>query len=59
MTKFPAMKDGQTYSIDLTKEYLRYACCDCGMVHSIEFAIKGDTLFFKFTQDSRATAQLR
>lgn len=59
MTKFEPMVDGKKYTIKPKDEYMHYACCDCGMVHDIEFAIDGDILYYTYTQNPRASAQLR
>ena len=58
-SKFERMIDGQAYQINWKEGYLRYACCDCGLVHSIEFEVEGDILFFRYDQEPRATGQLR
>ena len=58
-SKYITMKDGEEHSINLTNEYVRYACCDCGMVHIINFSVSEDKLSFTFTQDSRASGQMR
>ena len=47
MSKFERMVDGETYHLDWENYYLRYACCDCGMVHRIDFGVDGETLYFK------------
>ena len=59
MSRFVHLKDAKTESIDIAKQWLRYACCDCGMVHDIIFDIDGDILSYVFTQVPRASAQLR
>ncbi len=44
----------------------RLACCDCGLVHRLEFAIgpkphgrRGLAVMFRAWRDNRATAQIR
>lgn len=59
MSKFKRMNDGQVNQIDWKKKYLCYACCDCGMAHSIEFDVEGDVLYFTYVQNPKATGQLR
>lgn len=59
LSKYERMDDGQVYQINIDEGCLRYACCDCGMVHEITFCLEGDMLMFKYEQIPRATAQLR
>ena len=60
-SKFERLEDGQVYEINLKEQYLKYACCDCGMVHSIQFKVSdnGETLYYRFDQEPKATGQLR
>jgi hypothetical protein len=37
----------------------KIACCDCGLVHLLEFRVEGSVITFKATRDNRATAQRR
>ena len=42
------------------KQILRFQCCDCGLVHDIEFEAKSDNpITVIMTRNSRATGQLR
>jgi len=61
MSKYPRIKDGEPYQLDTTKYILRFACCDCGMVHDFVFNICPDnrTLVYTISQRPRSTAQLR
>ena len=35
------------------------ACCDCGLVHRLDFRVKDGRAQFRARRDNRATAQLR
>lgn len=37
----------------------KVACCDCGLVHSIDFRIKDRRIEFRVFADNRATGQVR
>lgn len=37
----------------------RDACCDCGLVHLVEFRIVDGAIEFRATVDKRATAAMR
>lgn len=37
----------------------KIACCDCGLVHQLEFRKTEDGLEFRAKRDNRATAQKR
>ncbi len=58
--KYPDIRDGEW--IHPLKGY-RMACCDCGLVHHIDFRIvqhKGrNRIVFAGTRDRRATAAMR
>lgn len=46
--------------IDIDKELLACACCDCGLVHDVAFAIEDNgKLGIAMRRNKRATAQLR
>jgi hypothetical protein len=34
-------------------------CCDCGLVHSIDFRVVGNKIQFRVFRDNRATGQAR
>lgn len=40
------------------KEY-RLRCCDCGLVHILNFRITGNAIEFQAYRDNRATGQTR
>ena|ERR1035437_7004994 len=37
----------------------KIACCDCGLVHKIDFRIKDKRIEIRFNLDNRATGQIR
>lgn len=57
--KYHKVKDGE-WVYPRMKGY-KQACCDCGLVHKIEFAHRGasKTLAFRAWRDERATAAMR
>jgi len=60
MSKYPKLEDCGGVDIDIENEVLRFACCDCGLVHTIAFAMEDDdNLGVAFKREVKATAQLR
>jgi len=60
MSKYTKVEDGDTNSLNIkNNEWIKFACCDCGMVHSITFKYEKDILYYTMTQDPRASAQMR
>jgi hypothetical protein len=55
--KYPKIKDGELIQ-PVMKGY-RMACCDCGLVHKIDFKIVGKKIQFRAYRDNRATGQFR
>ncbi len=55
------LEDGARFEIDMEKsELLRLACCDCGLVHEIAFAIEENgKLGIAMKRNARATAAKR
>jgi len=41
------------------KENYGLACCDCGLVHKLDFRVKNGRIQFRARRDNRATSQLR
>jgi hypothetical protein len=37
----------------------KMACCDCGLVHKIDFRIENGKVQFRVFRDNRATGQMR
>lgn len=72
MTKYTKLANDEGYIIDSNEERLRLACCDCGMVHTYVFIMKGNKheklagvslkkneVIPIIRSEPRATAQLR
>lgn len=60
MTKYPKFNDCEGVLLDPDEEYFRFACCDCGLVHTMAVVPEGDgKIGVAFKREPRATAQLR
>ncbi len=72
MTKYTKLNNNEGQLINSNKECLRLACCDCGMVHTYVFIMKGNKheklagvslkkneVIPVIRSEPRATAQLR
>jgi hypothetical protein len=57
-SKYEMLKDGviERYDRDVI---LRFACCDCGLVHDYEIAQTKKYMYFRATRKPKHTAQLR
>jgi hypothetical protein len=49
--------DDEWYAIDWRRQ--REMCCDCHLVHDIDYRVKDGTLMFKARVNKRATAAAR
>ena len=58
MSKYEKLEDNEAYRFD-KDDILRFACCDCGMVHDFRVAGTKKYVYFSATQRPRNTAQLR
>lgn len=55
--RYHKQKDGEWVE---PKPGYRMACCDCGLVHRVEFRVlHGGVVQFRATRDQRATGQRR
>lgn len=60
MGKYKNSGDDDIHIIDPEKQNIKFACCDCGSVHSFIFDLKEDGLIeVNIRADDRAAAQLR
>ena len=51
--------ENEPYSVKCPHE-MEWACCDCGLVHTIMFKIiEKKYLYFKLKRNDRSTAQIR
>ena len=55
--KYPKPEEGEWVSLVMTG--YKMACCDCGLVHRLDFRIVDDRVEFRTYRDNRATGQIR
>ena len=55
--RYPHLEDGEW--IRPRKKYFREMCCDCHLVHKLEFRIVDGKIEFRAFRDERATAAAR
>ena len=53
------LENGELFTIDTDSEYLKFRCCDCGLVHLIELEISGSVVEFRLYRDERSTSAVR
>jgi nitroimidazol reductase NimA-like FMN-containing flavoprotein (pyridoxamine 5'-phosphate oxidase superfamily) len=58
MAKYPVLVDGEAITIK-PGEILRFACCDCGLVHNMAFAFEDGEIGIAIERNKRATGQKR
>ena len=58
MSKYPQIEKNGV-EINWKKDIIHLSCCDCGLVHSIEFFVKKDKMIMKMKRLNRATGQIR
>ena len=56
--RYPVLNDGDAIAIK-PGEILRFACCDCGLVHNIAFAYEDGEIGIAIERNRRATGQKR
>ena len=59
LSKYKKLEDFEGFLVDPENETIRFACCDCGLVHDIGIAIEEDKVGLVFVRRNRHTAQLR
>jgi len=59
--QYPKVDDGEITEIRWRVQSLRFACCDCGLVHKFEFNVSGPGEILEVTlyRKDRSTAALR
>jgi hypothetical protein len=57
-TKYTRLDDGDGFEID-PNNILYFACCDCGLVHRIEFKKINRLVKMKMFRENRRTAAYR
>lgn len=56
---YPVIEDGEGFEVE-SGEIMRLACCDCGLIHDIGFAIEENgKIGVALKRNNRATAQRR
>lgn len=56
---YPRIGQGEAVQFNWRKADFNFACCDCGLVHTLRFAVKGHTLRMRGWRNNRATGQIR
>jgi hypothetical protein len=54
--KYDQLQDGEW--VHPIKRY-KLCCCDCGLVHNVDFRIKNRSVQFRVFRNNRSTAQIR
>jgi len=64
--RYPRVSDGEWFIVNTKGNYLRWACCDCGLVHNVDFSVvydenhkTTDDIGMKVHRNNRSTGQLR
>jgi len=55
--KFEVQEEGEWATT--TRRGNKIACCDCGLVHRIDFKIKNRGILYRTFRDNRSTGQVR
>ena len=56
---YPKISNGEAVQLNWRKADFNFACCDCGLVHTLRFSVKGHTLRMRAWRNNRATGQIR
>lgn len=56
--RYRQREDGEGFVVPVERVF-RLACCDCGLVHDVVFALEGKTLAMAAKRNNRATAAKR
>jgi hypothetical protein len=57
--KFPDIEPGQEVVVDWQNNDLRWACCDCNLVHVWQFRVEGDKIILQAWRNNYSTSALR
>lgn len=57
--RFPTIQAGEEIILNPRLNDLHMACCDCNLVHILQFEIKGKNLIITAYRHNRKTAALR
>ena len=55
---YPVLQDGEGMSVK-PGDVIRFACCDCGLVHDVAFAYEDGEIGIALRRNTRSTAQRR
>jgi len=53
------LEDGWSRWVQPIEQGYKMACCDCGLVHQMDFRIEDDRVQFRARRDARSTGQVR
>jgi hypothetical protein len=56
--RYPVLRDGEGVTVN-PGEIVKFACCDCGLVHDVAFAYENGEIGIALRRNVRATAQRR
>ena len=56
---YEAQEDGWTEWIQPIRKGYKMCCCDCGLVHQIDFRVRKGKSQFRVRRDNRSTGQVR
>ena len=59
MSLYQQLEDYEKTFFDWRNMALRFACCDCGLVHDFVFRPNGAKSYVIFTRNNRSTGQVR
>ena len=57
--EYTAPKGGWTEWIQPIRRGYKLACCDCGLVHNVDFRVHKERIQFRVQRNNRATGQIR
>ena len=57
--RYPDIEPGQEIGVDWKNNELHMACCDCNLVHVLQFRVAGKKVIVQAWRHNRATATLR
>lgn len=56
---FPQRRPGEPVRLNWKKQVLRFACCDCALVHNIRFTVTADTITLMAWRNDKLTKHFR
>lgn len=58
-TKYKAGEDGWTEWVQPVRRGYKLSCCDCGLVHTMDFRVRKGRAQFRVSRNERSTAMVR